>query len=94
MKSIFDFDGDIQQYAGDALFAEWRVNPTRSLEECVYLATVCACKVAEDLSDFPLTVRVGAKTLTVNMNHHSGLGCGDTIGIHIGDNTHRREYLQ
>jgi hypothetical protein len=74
---VFDFDGDIQKFAGDALFAEWRVTPSRSLEECAKVAALCTCKIANDLKAFPVTVSQGCKGVeTVRMTCRCGLGIG------------------
>jgi len=92
-KSIFEFGGDIQKYAGDAVFAEWRTTSLRSAADCARLGAICACKLSDELSDYPITVQSGSETLRVKMNHHCGVGFGSTVGIHIGDDTHCREYL-
>lgn len=94
VKSIYDFQGDVQKYSGDALFAAWRKTDHRTLDDCVFLASVCACNMTTVLGDHPVSVRTGVETLTVKMNLHCGIGCGGTVGIHIGDNNRVREFLQ
>jgi len=99
--------GDVIKFAGDALFAEWEVvapiqNETgfsRSLPECVAIAATCGARIVASLSDFSVYGSISSgngyssgSALAV-LNIHCGLGAGTIIGIHVGDNECRREYL-
>jgi hypothetical protein len=76
---IFDFDGDIQKFVGDAFFAEWRVTSTRSLVDCATLAAMSTCMLAKELKDYPVEVTMGGTVEIVKMNCHFGLGIGDML---------------
>jgi class 3 adenylate cyclase len=76
VKLIFMFGGDIQKFVGDALFAEWRVTPSRSLVGCAGLAAMCTCQLTRDLKDYPVTIMNGSSLETIQMNCHCGLGIG------------------
>jgi class 3 adenylate cyclase len=80
IAGVFNFDGDIQKFAGDAFFAEWRVTPNRTLEECAKLAAICTCTLAKDLKNFPVTVSHGSTgEETIQMNFRCGLGIGGEL---------------
>ena len=95
VQKVFDFHGDIQKFAGDALFAEWRVTPTTSLAQCVEAAAACASNLARDCGDFPVMAFGGVNggVPLTHLNVHCGLGVGEMAGVHIGDNKLRREYV-
>ena len=98
---IVEFDGDIQKFAGDAVFAAWQPSATMSLAQCVEAAAACATQIVKDCSDFPVMafgafVDAGVEgqgSIITTLNIHCGLGVGDMAGIHVGDSTYRREYL-
>jgi class 3 adenylate cyclase len=48
VKKVSEFQGDIQKFAGDALFVEWRISPSMSLGQCVEAAASCASSLARD----------------------------------------------
>lgn len=95
VKVIFAYGGDVQKYAGDAIFAEWRASATVSLEECVTAAAACAMAMVKDCANFPVMTLTGKfdSYSATSLNVHCGLGVGRLAGFHVGDNTHRREYL-
>jgi class 3 adenylate cyclase len=97
VEMIYQYSGDIQKFAGDALFAEWRVTDKRSKEQCIAEASACAASLISECTDFPVLSLVSAQELigsTVDcLNIHLGLGFGQMNGIHVGDNRNRREYL-
>jgi class 3 adenylate cyclase len=100
VDTVFEFQGDIQKFAGDALFAEWRVSSTMTLDQCVDAAATCAAALVRDCADFPVMSFGGiveaAKVHgepTTTLNIHCGLGVGSMAGIHIGDSKDRREYI-
>jgi len=96
VDKVFEYQGDIQKFAGDALFAEWRVSSTTSLSHCVEAAAACASSLIIDCADFPVMAfggTVGQGKLISHLNLHCGLGVGQMAGIHIGDSELRREYV-
>lgn len=98
MSKIYEFNGDIQKFAGDAIFAEWRICEKHSKEFCVAAAAACATQIVNECSDFPVmangTPRAHTKGEAISsLNVHCALGAGQMIGIHVGDHTRRREYL-
>jgi hypothetical protein len=96
VSKIYEFNGDIQKFAGDAIFAEWRCDSKKSMEFCAAAATACASQIVDECSDFPVMAG-GAQSRTgepiSSLNVHCALGSGQMIGIHVGDNLRRREYL-
>jgi class 3 adenylate cyclase len=99
-KTVADFLGDIQKFAGDALFAEWRVSETRTKAYCVDLAAHCAATLVKVCQDFPVMAfggivetAEGNGSPVTTLNIHCGLGVGSMAGIHIGDSLIRREYV-
>jgi class 3 adenylate cyclase len=99
---VAEFDGDIQKFAGDALFAAWQPSDTMTLHQCVEAAAACATTMVRDCSEFPVmafgsSVDAGNEgeqgSMITTLNIHCGLGVGAMAGIHVGDSTFRREYL-
>ena len=99
VDKIFEFQGDIQKFAGDALFAEWRVSDTMNLDQCVEAAAACSASLVSECADYPVMafgdLMFGADESSPisTLNVHCGLGCGEMAGIHVGDSADRREYL-
>lgn len=95
MSKIYEFNGDIQKFAGDAIFAEWRANDKNDMQYCVSAATACASKIVDECSDFPVMAGGASETgdRISDLNVHCALGAGKMVGIHVGDNFRRREYL-
>jgi class 3 adenylate cyclase len=98
VSHVNDFNGDIQKFAGDALYAEFRATPKCPLSKCCELAAACAASLVRDCSDFPVSTICGlmdadADGIPASLNVHCGLGIGEMAGLHIGDNENRREYL-
>lgn len=75
---VFSFGGDIQKFAGDAFFADWKVTPCRARDECAKLAALCSCKIARDFENYQVKVkeRTFADVEVVELNSHFGLGIG------------------
>jgi len=96
VSKVYEFNGDIQKFAGDAIFAEWRCDGRHSMDFCVAAATACASQLVDECSDFPVMAG-GAISKTgepiSSLNIHCALGAGQMVGIHVGDHTRRREYL-
>ncbi|GKY98856.1 hypothetical protein MPSEU_000841600 [Mayamaea pseudoterrestris] len=99
-KTVSDYEGDIQKFAGDALFCEWRVTSTRPKAYCVDLAAHCAAHLVNVCADFPVMAfgdivqaAEGNGSPVTHLNVHCGLGIGSMAGIHIGDSANRREYV-
>jgi class 3 adenylate cyclase len=101
-NKVAEFDGDIQKFAGDALFAAWQPSDTMTLHQCVEAAAACATTMVRDCSEFPVmafgsSVDAGNEgeqgSMITTLNIHCGLGVGAMAGIHVGDSTFRREYL-
>lgn len=93
-----DFNGDIQKFAGDALFAEFRATDQCPLPMCAELAAACAAALVRDCADFPVSTVCGLldsdeEGIPAHLNVHCGLGIGEMAGLHIGDNETRREYM-
>ena len=98
VSHVSDFNGDIQKFAGDALFAEFRATPKRPLSKCAELAAACAAALVRDCADFPVSTVCGLLDTDTDgvpayLNVHCGLGIGEMAGVHIGDNQTRREYM-
>jgi len=93
---VFEFSGDIQKFAGDALFAEWRVSPTMNLAQCVEAAAACSASLVQNCADFPvMAIAASAQkgSPVTHLNIHCGLAVGEMAGIHVGDSKRRREYV-
>lgn len=61
-------------------------------------AAACASSMVKECADFPVLAlgegAIGADNGPIaTLNVHCGLGVGEMIGMHVGDSTHRREYL-
>jgi Adenylate and Guanylate cyclase catalytic domain len=95
---VFEFGGDIQKFAGDAFFAEWRESKSFSIDNCVAAAAECASSMVKECSNCPILtfgnkVDINGGHVVYSLNIHCGLGVGEMIGIHVGDSSNRREYL-
>lgn len=71
-----------------------------TLAECVAAAAICGAKIVNECSDYPVFMNgqsgrmvSGAGEQVAALNVHCGLGAGTITGVHVGDNTKRREYL-
>jgi len=94
---ISEYGGDIQKYAGDAVFAEWRASSIDDIDRCVAASAACAIAIVNDCADFPVFAHGGAHEANssplTTLNIHCGVGVGDMVGFHVGDHKNRREYL-
>ncbi len=66
------------------------------LEECVHTAAVCGAMIVNKCADYPIYAKTvsGAQGEEVaKLNVHCGLGVGDMVGVHVGNDYNRREYL-
>ena len=67
-----------------------------NIEDCVYAASVCGAMIVKKCSDFPIyenSISGGNGPLVTTLNVHCGIGVGDMSGLHVGDDSVRREYL-
>lgn len=104
IHEIISYGGDVLKFAGDAIYAEWRVcakddidiatsqKGLSTLGECVVAAASCGSKIVAECSDFPIFGSSSAEQLAI-LNVHCGLGAGKVVGIHVGDHDTRREFL-
>ena len=144
VNAITSHGGDILKFAGDAIFAEWKVseepNSKQNLEYCVSTAANCGATIVSTCSNYPIFAKqrgnsVVSKRKTVSslnssfshpesdisekqpvlrrfnrrgsmhkqasmaslivatLNVKCGVGMGQIVGMHVGDNISRREYL-
>jgi class 3 adenylate cyclase len=98
VDKVVEYGGDIQKFAGDAFFAEWRETNAISIPQCALAAAACASSMVKECADFPVLalgeVLNGLDNGPVaTLNVHCGLGVGEMIGIHVGDSINRRDYL-
>lgn len=98
-----DGKGDLLKFAGDAVFIEWKADDNQTLESCVEQAANCASKIISVCSDYTV-LENGANGGTAcvvsnqaekvdSLNVHCGIGAGHMVGVHVGDNELRREYI-
>lgn len=69
-----------------------------SLSECVASAATCGARIVLKCSDYPIfdtgqSGKKGVGEVIATLNVHCGLGAGDVVGVHVGSETGRREYL-
>ena len=71
-----------------------------TLAECIAAAASCGARIVDKCSDFPVYENgqsggqdQGAGEQVAALNVHCGLGAGEIVGVHVGDNSNRREYL-
>lgn len=96
VEKVFDFNGDVQKFAGDALFAEWRVTESIPMEACAQMAASCADALVRECSGISLEDVLRSAGYTVKgamLTVHCGLGVGEMAGVHVGDSDIRREYV-
>jgi class 3 adenylate cyclase len=97
VNKVHEYDGDVQKFAGDALFAEWRVTEKRGLHQCVGESAACAASMVKSCANFPVLGLISAveavNAAVTSLNIHVGLGVGRMTGVHVGNNSYRREYL-
>ncbi|KAL3919907.1 MAG: hypothetical protein SGILL_003519 [Bacillariaceae sp.] len=103
VDEVLDGKGDLLKFAGDAVFIEWKASKDCSLESCVESAVNCATKILWRCADFSilsngatgncsyLLTSQAAQVETLNV--HCGIGAGQMVGVHVGDNKSRREYI-
>jgi class 3 adenylate cyclase len=103
VDEVIDGKGDLLKFAGDAVFIEWKASRECDLESCVELAVNCAAKIISRCADFSVLANGGNKNSSYlvtsqaaqvdTLNVHCGIGAGQMVGVHVGDNKSRREYL-
>lgn len=102
MDEVTNHGGDILKFAGDAVFAEWRVSQKIKsgteeervdIERCVYDAANCGAAVVAKCSDYPVfDSKNNIQVSTLNV--HCGLAFGKMAGVHVGNEKGtRREFL-
>jgi hypothetical protein len=105
VDEISGHGGDVLKFAGDAVFAEWRVSPKNKVENlrdtvegCVTVAAICGARIADQCSDYPVYSgtavggRIGQGSKVGSLNVHCGVGVGNLFALHVG-NEMRRENL-
>ena len=104
IDEIINHGGDVLKFAGDAVFAEWRIknndypshqqtskeNSDDSLE-MVRKAAACGADIVAKCSEYPVFDRDGMQISTLNV--HCGLAYGEMAGVHVGNDYSRREYI-
>jgi len=107
VDSVISHGGDILKFAGDALFAEWRViteegketskGAISTINDCVLIAATCGAKVVAECSDYPIYSTTGLGGIEgeqiAALNVHCGLGVGELTSVHVGNYHKRRELL-
>ena len=100
VSEITSHGGDVLKFAGDALFAEWKVNqhdPDYTLHDCVASAANCAAAIVENCSDYavmskPIGFTKTASRRTSLIKRDSGLesSTGSRRGSDLvsGDSNH------
>ena len=102
VDEVTNHGGDVLKFAGDAVFAEWRVStkPMKSKDdryeanECVLRAATCGADIVAKCSDYPIIGTAnddGVQIATLNV--HCGLAFGKMAGIHVGNDYNRREFM-
>jgi hypothetical protein len=103
VDEVLDGKGDLLKFAGDAVFIEWKATPEIDLEHCVEAAALCAAKIVSRCADFTVVAPNGASSdpssviqsqeeQIIQLNVHCGIGAGNMVGVHVGNDI-RREYL-
>lgn len=67
-----------------------------SIEDCVLVAASCGASIVKKCADYPIynESATGVQgSLRTTLNVHCGLGVGDLIGLHVGHQYFRREYI-
>lgn len=97
--------GDVLKFAGDAIFAEWRVdvpdndknnaNAKNNRDEIIYqivlTAATCGADIVAKCSEYPVFDDDGSQISTLNV--HCGLAYGKMAGVHVGNDHNRREFI-
>lgn len=105
---IHQYGGDIQKFAGDAVFALWSPRskgddgdgkgPAND-EEAALAAAMCAVKLVDLCSDFTVDIPAldpaSTSTATTLLNIYAAVGFGDIVTTHVGGHgsTARMEYV-
>ena len=87
------------KFAGDAIFAEWRIKNKlihsteyqNEVYQCVHKAASCGASIVAKWSDYPVFDPHGVHITTMNV--HCGLSYGKMVGIHVGNDYNRREFI-
>ena len=88
------------KFAGDAVFAEWRVADetidrrqiANEIEQCVYDASICGAAIVAKCSDYPV-YDTKREVQISTLNVHCGLAYGKMAGVHVGNDYNRREFI-
>ena len=91
---IKSYGGDILKFAGDALIVEWThcmLPEGEKQQPITLLAALCASKLVDKCSDYPVTAPQDGKHIAT-LNIHCALGYGNVVGAHVGD-MDRMEYI-
>jgi hypothetical protein len=90
------------KFAGDAVFAEWRVSKKKSntsrdekdeIDQCVHTAATCGAAIVAKCSDYPIFDAGDEGIQIATLNVHCGLAFGKMAGLHVGNDYNRREYI-
>ena len=87
------------KFAGDAIFAEWRINSKKidpkdtqsEIYKCVHNAATCGAEIVSKCSEYPVFNSDGIQISTLNV--HCGLAYGEMAGVHVGNDYNRREFV-
>jgi len=101
---VLENKGDLLKFAGDAVFIEWKATPELTLETCVESAVKCGAQITAKCADFSVLengstentgrlISTSGAAQVETLNVHCGVGAGQMVGVHVGDNELRREYL-
>jgi len=70
--------------------------PITELDDCVHTAAICGASIVKKCADYPVyakTISGVQGNIIATLNMHCGLGVGEMVGVHVGNNYSRREYL-
>ena len=70
--------------------------PVVTLDDCVHTAAICGASIVKKCADYPVYAKTIAGLqgdIVATLNVHCGLGVGEMVGVHVGNDCSRREYL-
>lgn len=100
MDEVTNHGGDVLKFAGDAVFAEWRIHTDDcenvkeeqdEIYKCLLEGATCGADVVSKCSDYPVFTNEGIQISTLNV--HCGIAFGQMAGVHVGNDYNRREFV-